>query len=124
MKYHDYKIEATPRAVRRALNKIGKEYFEQVLEIKQADMLAQSMYQREEKEENLRQVRALYEEILQKEECVSLKDLALTGKDLMELGVPQGKQVGAILQRLLEDVLENPEHNTREYLTDFVKQNV
>ena len=64
------------------------------------------------------------EEILQKEECVSLKDLALTGKDLMELGVPQGKQVGAILQRLLEDVLENPEHNTREYLTDFVKQNV
>ena len=124
VKYHDYKIEATPRAVRRALNKIGKEYFEQVLEIKQADMLAQSMYQREEKEENLRQVRALYEEILQKEECVSLKDLALTGKDLMELGVPQGKQVGAILQRLLEDVLENPEHNTREYLTDFVKQNV
>ena len=124
VKYHDYKIEATPRAVRRALNKIGKEYFEQVLEIKQADMLAQSMYQREEKEENLKQVRALYEEILQKEECVSLKDLALTGKDLMELGVPQGKQVGAILQRLLEDVLENPEHNTREYLTDFVKQNV
>ena len=31
VKYHDYKIEATPRAVRRALNKIGKEYFEQVL---------------------------------------------------------------------------------------------
>ncbi len=124
VKYHDYKIEATPRAVRRALNKIGKEYFEQVLEIKQADMLAQSMYQREEKEENLKQVRALYEEILQKEECVSLKDLALTGKDLMELGVPQGKQIGAILQQLLEDVLENPAHNTREYLTQLVKQNL
>lgn len=124
VKYHDYKIEATPRAVRRALNKIGKEYFEQVLEIKQADMLSQSMYQREEKEENLKQVRALYEEILQKEECVSLKDLALTGKDLMELGVPQGKQIGAILQQLLEDVLENPAHNTREYLTQLVKQNL
>lgn len=122
VKYHDYKIEATPRAVRRALNKIGKEYFEQVLEIKQADMLAQSMYQREEKEENLRQVRALYEEILQKEECVSLKDLALTGKDLIALGVPQGKQLGVILQKLLEDVIENPEHNTREYLTGMVKQ--
>lgn len=122
VKYHDYRIEATSRAVRRALNKIGKEYFEQILEIKQADMLAQSMYQREEKEENLRQVRALYQEILQKEECFSLKELALTGKDLMELGVPQGKQVGAVLNQLLEDVLEDPAHNTREYLTQLVNR--
>lgn len=124
VKYHDYKIEARPRAVRRALHKIGKEYFEQILELKQADMLAQSTYQREEKEENLRQVRALYEEILRKEECVSLKELALTGKDLMELGVPQGKQLGMILQQLLEDVLENPEHNTREYLVTLVLQKI
>lgn len=124
VKYHDYKIEARPRAVRRALHKIGKEYFEQILELKQADMLAQSTYQREEKEENLRQVRTLYEEILRKEECVSLKELALTGKDLMELGVPQGKQLGMILQQLLEDVLENPEHNTREYLVTLVRQKI
>ena len=124
VKYHDYKIEPRPRAVRRALNKIGKEYFEQILELKQADMLAQSTYQREEKEENLRQVRELYEEILRKEECVSLKELALTGKDLMELGVPQGKQLGMILQQLLEDVLENPEHNTREYLVTLVQQKI
>ncbi|MBQ3512502.1 MAG: CCA tRNA nucleotidyltransferase [Lachnospiraceae bacterium] len=122
VKYHDYKIEATPRAVRRALNKIGKEYFYEVLELKQADMLAQSTYQREEKEENLRQVTALYKEILQKQECVSLKELAVTGKDIIELGVPQGKQLGAVLQSLLEEVLENPQHNTREYLSEKVKQ--
>ena len=122
VKYHDYKIEATPRAVRRALNKIGKEYFKEVLELKQADMLAQSSYQREEKEDNLRQVTALYKEILQKEECVSLKELAVTGKDIIELGVPQGKQLGAVLQILLEEVLENPQHNTRDYLLETVKQ--
>ena len=122
VKYHDYKIEATPRAVRRALNKIGKEYFYEVLELKKADMLAQSTYQREEKEENLRQVTALYKEILQKQECVSLKELAVTGKDIIELGVPQGKQLGAVLQSLLEEVLENPQHNTREYLSEKVKQ--
>lgn len=121
VRYHDYRIEATPRAVRRALNKIGTEYFAQVLELKKADMLAQSMYQREEKEENLRQVRELYEEILRKKECVSLKELALTGRDLMELGIPQGKQLGIILQQLLSDVLENPEHNTKEYLTALVR---
>lgn len=122
VKFHDYKIETTPRAVRRALNKIGKEYFKEVLELKQADMLAQSNYQREEKEDNLRQVTALYEDILQKEECVSLKELSVTGKDIIELGVPQGKQLGAVLQALLEEVLENPQHNTREYLLEKVKQ--
>ena len=122
VKYHDYKIEATPRAVRRALNKIGKEYFREVLELKKADMLAQSTYQREEKEENLTQVTAIYKEILQKQECVSLKELVVTGKDIIELGVPQGKQLGAVLQSLLEEVLENPQHNTKEYLSEKVKQ--
>lgn len=122
VKYHDYKIEATPRAVRRALNKIGKEYFQEVLELKKADMLAQSTYQREEKEENLTQVTAIYKEILQKQECVSLKELVVTGKDIIELGVPQGKQLGAVLQSLLEEVLENPQHNTKEYLSEKVKQ--
>ncbi len=123
VKYHDDRIEATPRAVRRAVHRIGKEAFIEVLELKEADMLAQSMYQRKEKEENLAAVRTLYQEILQKEECVSLKELALTGKDLMALGVPQGKELGARLQELLEDVLENPEHNTREYLTAIVQGN-
>ncbi len=123
VKYHDDRIEATPRAVRRAVHRIGKEAFTEVLELKEADMLAQSMYQRKEKEENLAAVRTLYQEILQKEECVSLKELALTGKDLMALGVPQGKELGARLQELLEDVLENPEHNTREYLTAIVQGN-
>lgn len=122
VKYHDYKIEATPCAVRRALNKIGKEYFQEVLELKKADMLAQSTYQREEKEENLTQVTAIYKEILQKQECVSLKELVVTGKDIIELGVPQGKQLGAVLQSLLEEVLENPQHNTKEYLSEKVKQ--
>lgn len=124
VKYHDYKIETTARAVRRALNKIGKEYFKEILELKKADMLAQSSYQREEKEENLRQVTVLYEEILQKEECVSLKELAVTGKDIIELGVPQGKQLGAVLQRLLDEVLEEPQHNTKEYLEEKVRQMV
>lgn len=124
VKFHDYKIETTPRAVRRALNKIGKEYFKEILELKKADMLAQNSYQREEKEENLRQVTVLYEEILQKEECVSLKELAVTGKDIIELGVPQGKQLGAVLQRLLDEVLEEPQHNTKEYLEEKVRQMV
>lgn len=122
VRYHDYSIDTTPKAVRRAINKIGEEYFPQVLEIKRADILAQSLYQREEKEAHLVKVEQLYQEILAKNQCVSLKTLAITGKDLMGMGVPQGKEIGVILQKLLEDVMEQPEHNTKEYLSDMVRK--
>ncbi|MBO7631308.1 MAG: polynucleotide adenylyltransferase, partial [Lachnospiraceae bacterium] len=48
--------------------------------------------------------------------CVNLKMLAVNGADLMELGFPAGPELGKILQSLLEDVLECPAHNTKEYL--------
>lgn len=124
VRYHDYSIDTTPKAVRRAINKIGEEYFPQVLEIKRADILAQSLYQREEKEAHLVKVEQLYQEILAKNQCVSLKTLAITGKDLMGMGVPQGKEIGVILQKLLEDVMEQPEHNTKEYLSDMVMKDL
>lgn len=118
VKYHDYEIDTTPKAVRRALNKIGEEYFSQILEIKLADMLSQSLYKREQKQQILDEIEEIYKDILEKQQCVSLKTLEVTGNDLMNAGVPQGKRVGEILHILLEDVLENPKHNTFEYLID------
>lgn len=121
VKYHDYPIETAPRAVRRAIHVIGENYFADVLTIKHADMLAQSSYQRKVKEAHLRAVEELYQEVLDKQECVSLKDLAVTGNDLIALGVPRGKQIGTILAILLEDVIQTPEHNTKEYLTQLAR---
>ena len=84
-------------------------------------MLAQSNYQRQEKEAHLAQVEVLYQEILDKKQCVSLKELALTGNDLIALGIPKGREIGKILNELLEEVIATPEHNTKEYLTQLVK---
>lgn len=55
-------------------------------------MMAQSTYQRQEKEDHLAQVEALYQQILEQNQCVSLKSLALTGNDLIALGIPKGKR--------------------------------
>lgn len=120
--YHDYDIQPDARAVRRAINKIGEEYFAPVLALKRADALSQSTYQREDKLERLAVIEKLYEEILQQRQCVSLKTLAITGNDLIDLGVPKGKMIGSILQELLEDVIQNPEHNTQEYLVKTAKK--
>lgn len=116
--YHDYGngIKADKRIVRRALNQIGTDAFPGLFAVKYADIMAQSDYKREEKLENLDSWRRLYEEILQKQECVSLKSLAVGGSDLIAAGWKPGKALGETLQKLLELVLEEPERNTKAWL--------
>lgn len=116
--YHDYGNGVVPnrRIVRRAVNKIGEELFPSLLLIKKADILAQSDYLRQEKLENLEAWKNCYEEILKAEECVSLKTLAVGGRDLIAAGLTPGKKLGEVLEILLEEVLEEPQKNTREYL--------
>lgn len=53
---------------------------------------------------------------------MSVKELALDGRDLIGVGVPQGKQIGEILNSLLETVLEEPQKNTKETLLAIVKK--
>ncbi len=122
VRFHDYKPELDARSVRRAVNKIGVAYFPQVMELRRADTLAQSSYQREEKLARIDAVERLYAEIMAKNQCISLKTLKITGNDLLALGVPKGKQIGAVLNQLLDEVLQNPEHNTQEYLIEKAKE--
>lgn len=121
IRHHDDQIDPNPRAVRRSAGRIGEDYFNGVLELKRADCLAQSMYMREEKLDGLDRVEALYQEILESRQCISLKDLAISGKDLIAAGVPQGRKIGEILSKLLEEVLEEPAHNTHENLLERTK---
>ena len=62
----------------------------------------------------------LYQEILKENQCISLKGLAVTGKDLLAAGVEPGRAVGEALQVLLEQVLEHPEYNKKEILLEML----
>ena len=62
----------------------------------------------------------LYTEILEARNCLSLKDLAVTGRDLMDAGVKPGPGLGVILNAMLEAVIEHPEYNTKEYLLERI----
>ena len=118
IRYHDLRFHAEKKNVRRAVNKIGDELFPYYLEVKKADTTAQSSYRQDEKFEWIEKVRELYEEIKRDGECFSLKDLAVNGKDLIEKGITPGKELGDILSAMLSDVLDEPSHNTKEYLLD------
>ena len=113
---HDLRMPATAKSVRRAMNQIGEELFPYYMEVRRADVLAQSMYQREEKIENLDQIEELYRQIVEDGDCVSLKDLAVTGRDLIASGMKPGKKIGEKLEELLKLVIEDPKLNTKEEL--------
>ena len=121
--YHDDISSENPdrRMVRWAVNRIGENIFPMLFAVRRADILAQSETLREEKLACLAKWQELYEEILEKKECVSLKTLALTGSDLIALGMQPGKALGETLHRMLELVLDHPEYNTGEYLTRWLQ---
>lgn len=116
VKYHDLKMALTPTGVRRAIVKISEELFPLLLEVKRADFQAQSMYKRDEKEAELLEMERIYTQILEEKNCVSLKTLAITGSDLIAAGMKPGKEIGEVLQKLLEAVLEDPSLNMKDIL--------
>ena len=123
VKYHDQYIEPQPKNVRCAIRKMGEDVFPLLLEVKEADVQAQSDFLREKKEKNLKDVRDVYQRILEEKQCVSLKTLAINGKDLIDqTGMKPGKELGEVLNELLELVTEDPARNTREYLLKAAKE--
>ena len=84
--------------------------------MKRADLAAQSDYQRIQKEEWLHSLQDIYEQIREEGDCLALKDLAVTGRDLIAAGMKPGPRLGQALQDLLQLVLEDPSRNSKEYL--------
>ncbi|HJA31053.1 MAG TPA: CCA tRNA nucleotidyltransferase [Candidatus Eisenbergiella pullicola] len=118
---HDRKIGLSPAQMRRTVNCVGEDLFPDLFDLKEADLLAQSDYMRDEKREELMRLRALYEKVKEEGDCLSLKGLAVTGRDLIGIGATPGPGLGALLQDLLGIVLENPSCNNRETLLEYAR---
>nr|WP_295278094.1 CCA tRNA nucleotidyltransferase [uncultured Blautia sp.] len=116
VRWHDLRPTPAPADVRKAVNVIGEDLFPMWMEVQWADNMAKSDYRGEEKIARQTGVRKTWEEIVKKGECVSMKGLAVTGSDLIAAGMKPGKEMGNVLHRLLDAVLENPELNEKEKL--------
>ncbi len=123
--WHDYAMGESIklRTFRRGLSKMGADLFEDYICLKRADILGQSTYMRQEKFDRLDVLRDYYTQIIEENQCLSLKDLAVTGKDLItELGMQPGKEIGTTLHTLLDRVLDDPSLNERNVLLDMARQ--
>ena len=120
--FHDERPEATPRNIRRLVSRVGVEMMPDLLVLKKADTMGQSEYQREEKLAYVEEVCRLWRDICEKDDAVSVKDLAINGNDLIELGMKKGPNLGEFLKECLEQVLDDPSKNNRDYLLEEAKR--
>lgn len=121
IRWHDYRFTLTPLGIRKATAKIGKQYMELLFEVNYADSSGKNPETNHEKFKQLEQIKKLYEEMIARDECVSLKDLHISGKDLIEVGFKPGRKMGTILNHLLDAVIEDPSLNHKQTLLNMAK---
>lgn len=121
---HDYGISGDGlgiKSFRRFLGSLGKDNFEDFITLRKADMAGQSDYKLEARSRAVSEMEQMYRVIEEEQQCLRISDLAIGGRDLIELGMKPGRDIGNMLNMLLERVLDEPEQNSREQLLQLAK---
>lgn len=119
--YHDVVFEVGEKYVKRWLNKIGEEQFRRLLELRKADIAAQNPKYALERLQKIYLIEDLLNEILSKNECFSLKDLAINGNDVKKyMELKEGKEIGYWLNKILNKVINGELKNNREDLIEWM----
>ena len=100
--------------VHRWLNKIGETNFRKLLLVRMADIKAHAKGTQASRIERCLAIRDILDEVVEQEQCFSMKDLAINGKDVMSLGVPEGRLVGDTLRHILDMVTNGEIPNETE----------
>lgn len=120
--YHDATFEVGEKYIKRWLNKIGEEQFRRLLNVRRADIKAQADMDQRTRLQKIDNIGYILEEVLQDDECFSLKDLAVNGKDLITIGYKPGKEIGEVLNNLLDSVISGEYINEKEKLLEIAER--
>ncbi len=123
IEWHDIPLSAEKKRVKRLMQKLTDADILRLLEIKRCDRLAHAVDYQELPPE-LAVIPSVMEEIRAEDACLSLRTLAVSGDDLMALGIPRGKQIGEMLQSLLDDVIEERLPNEKNALLQAAKKRI
>ncbi len=116
--------EENQAAMRHMMHRLGPDMMELLWELQRAQIVSGNPAVKEQKLAVLAETRELHREVAERGDCVSLKQLAVNGKDIIGIGATPGKQLGEILEQLLQQVLDKPELNEREILLSLAKQRI
>lgn len=110
---HDTRFTPSTTFVKQMLNKMGEDQFCRLLQVRKADVLAQSSYDQVARLDKIENTRMVLDRVLQSQQAFQLKDLAVSGHDLLALGIPEGPKIGRILHTLLDAVIADQLPNER-----------
>lgn len=120
-----YEESWSDAAIRRFVVRVKPENIEDLIDLRLADMYGKYNMPIQIKESNacdlLIQLQDRIKKIQEENSTFTLKSLAVSGKDLMEIGIPSGKLIGKILDSLLETVLDDPKQNSKDVLLNIAK---
>ena len=117
----DYRRGWSDAALRRWLRRVGEDAVADLFDLRIADTLGNGLKQGFPV--YLEEMRVRIERLLAESRVLSVKDLAVNGEDVMrQLGIGPGRRVREALEALLEEVLDQPERNTREHLLARLEQ--
>lgn len=119
--YHDATIEPTPKVVRRWLARLGEKQYFRLMEVRLADIRAHSPNNRMSRIKRCLALRRIAREVLQEQPCLTLKDLAIDGYEVMKEAIPEGKLVGLCLNHALEQVINGTVPNEKHALLQTVR---
>lgn len=120
-----YEESWSDAAIRRFVVRVKPENIEDLIDLRLADMYGKYNMPIQIKESNacdlLIQLQDRIKKIQEENSAFTLKSLAVSGKDLMEIGIPSGRLIGKILDSLLETVLDDPKQNSKDVLLNIAK---
>ena len=119
---HKIIFQPTERHARRLLHRLGEEQLRMLIQLELADVRSQNPAYTDERVQNIQAFEAALEAVLAAEQCFSMKHLAVNGKDMMELGIPQGREIGQILNLLLDQVVEGTLPNEKAALLQAARE--
>ena len=122
VKWHGLKYLPNDRSVRRALNRVGQDIFDAFIKVQRADISAKNPKVVPEKLVLLKEKEAIYHRVMERGDCFEVKMLAVNGRDLIQSGIKPGPLLGAVLEQLVEWVIDDPERNRKELLLEKAQE--
>lgn len=119
VKWHGLKYDASETSVRRALNRVGEDIFEDFIKVQRADIMAKNPAVIPAKLDLLCQKEETYHRIIVEGQCFTIRQLAIGGRDLIDAGIKPGRLLGAILEKLTEAVIDDQQLNEKEKLIEL-----
>ncbi|AJD30776.1 HD domain-containing protein [Clostridium sporogenes] len=106
-------------SIKKFINKVGIDNLDDLFELQIADIKGSA--KEYHSFDNVLNLKIKCEKILSEKQPLTIKDLDIDGHDLMKLGIKQGKEIGIVLNKLLDIILENPNLNNKEDLIKIVE---